>query len=136
MSALDKKLDDLVREIYHLKYPNPYCFVCKQYKGWFHPKKNPKGCQIGHYIGRSYLATRWYFPNIFPQCAKDNWEHSNKMKGVNPVAFSMAIIDQYGIDYLKQLQIKAKESFKKPQKIKRLAELQQILQELKEAQKK
>ncbi len=67
-SKLDRDLDELVRQIYPLKYPNPYCFVCKQYKGWFHPKTNPKGCQIGHYISRAYHATSWYFPNIFPQC--------------------------------------------------------------------
>lgn len=126
MSKLDKQLDTLVREIYHLKYPNPYCFVTKQYCGWFHKNKNPKGCQIGHYISRRFHATRWYFPNIFPQSAGSNYNHQH-----NTIPFTKAIIEKYGISYLDELNAKSKESFKKPKKLIRLEELKSILAELK-----
>ncbi len=64
-------------------------------------------------------------------CAHCNWEHSNRMRGANPVAFSVAIVDKYGNEYLKHLESKSKESFKKPQKLIRLEELKKILSELK-----
>lgn len=55
------------------------------------------------------------------------------MRGANPVAFSIAIIEKYGEDYLKQLQMRSKESFKKPQKLIRLQELKNILSQLQQS---
>lgn len=96
-------LDDAIRDYYHKKYPQPECFVCKKKIGWFHPKDNPRGCQIGHYISRKYHGTRWDLLNLWPQCSVCNWEHSNKNFGTNPAPFTIAILDAYGqqrIEYL------------------------------------
>lgn len=91
-------LDDAIRDYYHKKYPQPECFVCKKKIGWFHPKDNPKGCQIGHYVSRRFYGTRWDLLNIWCQCSTDNYLHQH-----NPIPFTMAILDAYGqerLDYL------------------------------------
>lgn len=103
---LRDKLDEAIRVLYKLKYPNPYCFVCKRRMGWFHPKDNPKGCQIGHYISRKYFPLRWDLLNLWPQCAGCNWEHSNRFYGSNPTPFSIAIIKELGVERLEYLQEK------------------------------
>ena len=124
-NKLNKKLDDLIRAIYKLKYPNPYCFVTKQRLGWFHPQKNPKGCQIGHYISRRYHATRWDFENVFPQSATSNYNHQH-----NPAPFTTAIVEKYGIGRINDLNERSKQSFKKPQKLILLEELKTTLAKL------
>lgn len=95
---LTKKLDDTIRELYHKKYPNPVCFVCGAKTGWFHPKNNPKGCQIGHYVSRRFYGTRWDILNIWCQCSSCNYLHQH-----NPIPFTNAILKEYGqerLDYL------------------------------------
>lgn len=91
-------LDDAIRKYYHTLYPNPTCFVCKHRHGWYHPKTNRTGCQIGHYVSRQYFALRWDFQNIFPQCSGCNVKHNH-----NPIPFTKAIVAEYNqerIDYL------------------------------------
>ena len=97
---LSKKLDDLVRDCLHKKYPNPECFVCGKKIGWFHPKNNPYGCQVGHYVTRSVLVLRWDEMNLFCQCAPCNRTHED-----NQLPFTMAILRKLGqerLDYLDQ----------------------------------
>lgn len=99
---LTKKLDDITREILHLKHPNPVCFVCGHRYGWFHPKTNPRGCQVGHFIKRKYTQLRWDFLNLEPQCAPDNQLHNE-----NPIPYTLAMIKAYGqkrLDYLNKKQ--------------------------------
>lgn len=103
---LTKALDDAIRELYHLKYPHPICFVCKKPSGWFHPTREPKGCQIGHFVSRKYYPLRWDVLNLWSQCAKCNWEHSNRMFGTNPTPFAIAIVREYGVERLEYLQNK------------------------------
>lgn len=98
---LTDALDRAIREYFHRKYPYPTCFVCGKNKGWFHPKTNPYGCQIGHYISRRIYQLRWDFKNIEPQCAPDNYTHN-----YNTLPFTISIINKYGkerIEYLHEI---------------------------------
>ena len=61
VSKLKKELDDLVRKLFKLKYGDlPTCCCCGLTIGWFHPKTNPYGMQVGHYIGRGATIIRYY----------------------------------------------------------------------------
>jgi hypothetical protein len=97
-AKLTKALDNLVREILKLKYPEGRCFVSGNVYGWFHPQKNPRGCQVGHYISRRIYTLRWDLLNVFPQGAKENREHQ-----FNTLPFTSRIIQVHGnkrIEYL------------------------------------
>ena len=88
---LTKALDDAVRDLYHKRYPNPVCFVCGKHPGWWSPKTNPHGCQIGHYISRKITPLRWHLMNIFCQCSGCNSLHQ-----WNLLPFTLRIIEEYG----------------------------------------
>lgn len=95
---LTDALDQTVRDILHLKYPEGICFVSGNKYGWFHPKTNPRGCQVGHYISRRVFALRWDLKNVFPQGAAENQTHQ-----WNTLPFTNRILEVYGkerIDYL------------------------------------
>jgi len=95
---LTTALDNAVRKLIRLEYPNPVCFVCGKNGGWFDPKTNPKGCQTGHYISRRRFAVRWDMDNIFVQCSS-----CNKVHNQNPAPFTLAIIKTYGEDRIDKL---------------------------------
>lgn len=99
-----KKLDDLLREYLHKKYPNPVCFICKKQRGWFHPKTNPRGCQVGHYVSRRVYSLRWDILNIEPNCSRCNYLHE-----YNILPFTKAMVDAYGQERIDYLYKKAKE---------------------------
>lgn len=90
-AKLTKALDDAVRDYLHSKYPSPQCFVCHIHSGWFHPKDNPKGCQVGHYISRKVYPLRWSLKNVFPQCSACNYTHQ-----FNTLPFTSRIIHEIG----------------------------------------
>jgi hypothetical protein len=124
--ALTKKLDDTIREILHAMYPNPRCFVCGNNWGWYHPKTNKRGCQIGHYISRRYTQLRWDLDNIQPHCAPCNYNHN-----YNPAPFTQALIKTYGQERINYLDSKAKEPVPTtPQKREILEELKNKLDKL------
>jgi len=95
---LTNKLDRTIREIFKIKYKNPVCFVCGKNKDWFHPKNNPRGCQVGHFISRTFFAIRWDLTNLFPQCAPCNYRHEH-----NFVPFTLALIRKRGLKEVKRL---------------------------------
>lgn len=102
-AKLTKKLDDAIRKLYHLKYPHPTCYVCGNDHGWYHPKTNKRGCQIGHYVSRRYFALRWDTKNIFPQGSGCNVVHNR-----NPLPFTQAILKEFGQERLDYLEAKCK----------------------------
>jgi hypothetical protein len=120
---LTKKLDDTLRELLHAMHPNPRCFVTGNGWGWYHPKTNKNGCQVGHYIKRKYTQLRWDLKNIEPQSASSNVNHND-----NPIPFTKALIKAYGQERIDYLEEKLKESPPTtPEKRKILEELQAAL---------
>ena len=95
---LTNKLDQMIRDIFKVIYPNPVCFVCGQNKGWFHPKTNVCGCQVGHYVSRKYFFLRWDLDNVKPQCSVCNRFHN-----YNGIPYTLAIIKHHGIKRLFKL---------------------------------
>lgn len=105
---LTTALDNVIREILHTLYPEGRCFVSGNTYGWFHPKKNPHGCQVGHYISRRVFPLRWDLKNVYPQGSGENRIHQT-----NILPFTKAILDVYGkerIDYLDGVFKKYKQS--------------------------
>lgn len=97
-AKLTNALDSTVRDILHARYPNPTCFVCGKNKGWFHPKKNPKGCQVGHYVSRRVYQLRWDLQNLECQCAPCNYTHQ-----FNTLPYTNRIIEVYGSERITRL---------------------------------
>jgi hypothetical protein len=97
---LTKKLDEVVRELLHIKTTTKKCFVCNRYTDWFHPKTNPHGLQVGHYVSRSVFALRWDLLNCEPVCSGCNRIHEE-----NTLPHTMALVKAYGkerLDYLNE----------------------------------
>lgn len=61
--SLTNKLDDLFRKVMRLKKPRTNCFVCHREVGYFAPKTEPYGLQVGHFISRSVYPLRWDLEN-------------------------------------------------------------------------
>lgn len=122
---LTKALDQIIRDIFKLKYKNPQCFVCDRYSDWFHPKKTPYGIQVGHYISRTRTILRWDLKNLFPQCSSCNRTHNEA-----PAAFSIAIVNKVGQKRLDYLNNKVLEQKKLGGKSMTTTQKRQLLQEL------
>lgn len=104
--TLTNKLDQVVRDIFKLLYgENPTCFVCDRPGHWFKPSEYHGGVQVGHYITRKRTITRWFFPNLFPQCAP-----CNRIHNTNPAPFSSAIIRKVGAERIMELNQLAKDA--------------------------
>lgn len=130
---LTNKLDQVIRDIFKLLYgPNPQCFVCGSFNGWWHQKERPRGCQVGHYIGRDCTRLRWDLRNLFPQCSGCNIYHNT-----NPAPFTMAIINKIGVNRIEELNLIAKraigDKMSNTEKRQLLVELTGELEKLKNA---
>jgi len=102
---LTRKLDQAIRDIFKLKYGhNVRCFVTGQHLGWFHPRKNKYGCQVGHFIKRKYTQLRWDLKNVEPQSSSSNMLHNE-----NPIPYTNAILKAYGQERLDYLDAKMRE---------------------------
>lgn len=100
---LTNALDSVVRDILHKMFPEGVCFVSQKKYGWFHPKNNPRGCQVGHYISRKVYPLRWDLNNVYPQGSAENYEHQ-----FNTLPFTMRIIEVYGVERFNYLQSRYK----------------------------
>jgi len=98
---LTDQLDQVIRDIFKLKYKNPKCFVCGRQTGWFHPKNNPYGMQVGHFVSRGVMPLRWDFDNLEPQCSPCNKYHET-----NTLPFTNALLLAYGEDRVQTLHTK------------------------------
>lgn len=128
---LTKKLDDVFREIMKAKTPkNKFqCFVCKRHVGgFFHPKENPYGLQVGHYITRANFSLRWDFLNCEMICSKCNRAHEEDI-----LPHTKALLDAYGKERIDVLEHKSSEykktgkTMSRSQKIELLEKMQEQL---------
>lgn len=122
---LTRALDQIIRDIFKLKYKSPQCFVCDRYSDWFSPKKNPYGIQVGHYISRTRTVLRWDLKNLYPQCSSCNRTHNEA-----PAAFSLAIVTKIGQHRLDYLNNKVVEQKRNGGKSMTTLQKRQILEEL------
>lgn len=122
-----KALDQIIRDILKIKAgDNPKCFICGKHIDWFHPKKNPKGLQVNHFISRKVLPLRWDLKNVFPGCAGCNYIHQ-----YNQLPFIKRILDEFGqerIDYFNE----KVEEYKKTGKTMSVVKRREIYKELKD----
>lgn len=81
LSSLKKKLDQVFSLYIRAKYPK-YCYTCNRYG---------KTLQNGHFISRSYLATRFEEDNCRPQCVG-----CNVFGGGKPLDFEENLIAEIG----------------------------------------
>lgn len=56
------------------------------------------GNQAGHYIKRSHKKVRWHPKNVHLQCA-----HCNHFLSGSEAAYSLFIVNKYGVDHLRWL---------------------------------
>ena len=63
------------------------CITCQKVSHW-------KTVDAGHYVSRSYLATRWHPENVHPQCKGDNGFRNGAMP-----QYTVFGIDRYGPDW-------------------------------------
>jgi hypothetical protein len=105
-TKLTKALDSAIRDYFKLLYGiNVTCFVTGRTLGWYHPKNNPNGCQVGHFISRRIHRLRWDLKNVYPQSAGSNKAHNQ-----NPAPFANAIVSQHGKERLEYLDRVSRES--------------------------
>lgn len=100
----EKQLDDLLRTYCRLVWGDaPTCIVCGLTSGYSNPHTNPYGIQIGHLVTRTKRILRWDMLNVYPQCAKCNYNHEN-----DQLPMTMAVLEKYGkerLDYLRQKEL-------------------------------
>ena len=63
--------------------------------------------QAGHFVSRSYLATRWHPENVAPQCMQ-----CNVFKNGNLAAYSAWGVNHYGMDWPSRMVSLSKETRK------------------------
>lgn len=101
VSKLKKELDKLHSELIRRKYANQEglvkCYTCPKVLHWKH-------IQCGHFISRSYLATRFVEENTMPQCVG-----CNIFGGGRSVAFADGLERDIGVGTVQALYSKARE---------------------------
>lgn len=94
---LVKMLDDVIRDILKF-YPDECCCCGQTGLGVWHPKNNPNGLQVGHYIGRGSQSLKWDLRNCHRQCSGCNAIHR-----FNPVPYTRFMVRTYGHGILEDL---------------------------------
>lgn len=93
ISALKAKLDAVFSIYVRTKYPK-FCYTCD---------KPSSKLQCGHFIPRSYLATRWDERNTRPQCVGCNiWGRGQLLE------FEERLIEELGREVVDELKAKRK----------------------------
>ncbi len=114
--SIYQDFDDILREQMKIDMPK-VCITCNKWLDVFHPQDNPYGLQVGHYISRTRLATRWQRRNCHWQCARCNFLHEQ-----NPVPYTKFMLRNYKIQGIEKL-----DQMSKKQVIISVAELQSFL---------
>ena len=123
--SLTNKLDAAFRKAMRAKKPRTNCFVCKREVGYFSPKTEPYGLQVGHFISRSVFALRWDFLNCDFVCSSCNRIHED-----NILPHTHAMIQAYGperVDLLNTIWATSKQkakSFSRAEKLELLEKLE------------
>ena len=100
--SLTNKLDQALRDLFKAQVVRGErklkCFICGLETGYYSPKDNPHGLQIGHFASRSVFSLRWDLKNCEFSCSRCNYNHE-----YNILPFTVAMLKAYGqkrIDYL------------------------------------
>lgn len=96
-AQLKKELDAIYSRYIRQKYPAK-CYTCGK-------TDTPLHC--GHFISRSYLATRWEENNTRPQCVGCNIYGNGK-----PLDFEERLKAELGDEYVEKMKAKRHESWK------------------------
>lgn len=121
--SLTNKLDDLFRKVMRLKKPRTNCFVCHREVGYFAPKTEPYGLQVGHFISRSVYPLRWDLENCDFVCSVCNRIHEE-----NILPHTYAIIREYGEELVDTLNVRWQLSKQKAKSFSRAEKLELIEQ--------
>jgi len=91
---LEKKLDDLIREIVRYR-DRGICYTCGRF------------CQsqVGHYIPRAIRLERWNVKNCHCQCIRCNYT----LEG-NKIVYREKLINQYGIEEVEKMEKNMREN--------------------------
>lgn len=96
-AKLKKELDTVFSVYIRKKYAdadgNVACYTCGKVLPW-------QQIQNGHFISRSYLATRWHEDNCRPQCVGDNIFGNGK-----PLDFEYNLKKELGADYIEEMKL-------------------------------
>ena len=94
-AQLKKELDQIysiyIRQKYADSEGNVECYTCRKIFHW-------KKIQNGHFISRSYLATRFHENNCRPQCVGDNIFGNGK-----PLDFEERLKKDLGEEYVEKM---------------------------------
>ena len=94
-AQLKKELDTIfsiyIRQKYADSEGNVECYTCRKIFHW-------KKIQNGHFISRSYLATRFHENNCRPQCVGDNIFGNGK-----PLDFEERLKQELGADLVEKM---------------------------------
>lgn len=93
---LIRQLDDEIRN-YIKTLPDTCCCCGKENLGSFHPKENPYGIQVGHFISREVPSLRWDKRNCNPQCSG-----CNKIHQTNQLPYLKFMLKTYGQEVLEE----------------------------------
>ena len=98
------------------------CVSCGKVVHW-------KEAQGGHYVSRGAAATKLMEENIHPQC-----KQCNGPRGGNMVGYTVYMIDTYGPDFIKELELKRRGGHKwsRPDLLEQIAELKEREKQLSE----
>lgn len=124
--SLTNKLDDAFRKAMRRVKPRTTCFVCGREVGYFAPKTEPYGLQVGHFISRSVFPLRWDFENCEFVCSSCNKNHEN-----NILPHTQAILRNYGAELVDTLNTRWQVSKQKAKSFSR-AEKLELLEKLNE----
>lgn len=117
-------LDDVIRQIV-LTGTQWTCCCCGRISEKFHPKTNPYGIQLGHYVSRTVWPLRWDLRNCHPQCSSCNRIHEE-----NPLKYTLFMLKTYGQPMLEEFQ-RIHTDYRQRNKTMTTPELVEKLEELK-----
>lgn len=121
-SKLKKKLDEIFSKYIRQKYADSEgyvrCITCGV-------KRITKEMQAGHFVSRSYLATRFDEQNVFPQCAG-----CNVFGGGRTVEFAKELSSRFGATITIDLYEKAQGITKNFPYAEKIAEYEKKLNDL------
>lgn len=101
VSQLKKKLDKVFNEFIRLRDQNKKCISCNR------ELRLKENMDAGHYIPKTYLATRWDEKNVNGQCSSCNRFGHGNLSG-----YAIGLMNRYGKDILNSLDIKKRSSTK------------------------
>lgn len=96
---LDAVFSKYIRQKFQIK-GLCYCYTCNR-------PLSPKSAHCGHFVSRTYLATRWDENNCRPQCAG-----CNLFGGGRPLDFEENLIEELGKGVVEALKRKRHEIWK------------------------